>query len=219
MMLSDLFADTFVFTEAKQAFELKGSNMKHVIRTVSVLSILALFSASLASSSRLYIDDFDFDYSLDSLTSSADSYQGYSQAFDYDAGNDQADNVPAFLYFDAIQPDGNLRLYIATKDRFNTAVPAIQVTVPDGGTGIEDLKGDIGLLRNTAKNIETGLKLTFDDVDSGDMLSTFKVLMTDLGYQLSDSSDTSFKASLHDASYSVSCKKLGDGVQVIISGL
>lgn len=219
MMLSDLLPDTFVFIEVKRASKLKGSNMKNVILTLTALSIAALFSFSLATSSRIFVDDFDFDYSLDSLRTSASSYQGFSEGFDYDDANNQAENVPAYLYFDAVQPDGQLRLYISTSDRFNTDVPAIKVTVPDGAHSLSDLKGNIKLMTHSAKNIDTGLQVTFANTTPEDILSSYQTFMQNLNYQVSELSATGFEARLKDAAYTITVKEVGTSVQVMIKGL
>lgn len=219
MMSNDLLPDTFVFTEVRRASKLKGSNMKNAILTLAALSIAALFSFSLATSSRIYVDDFDFDYSLDSLTTSASSYQGFSEGFDYDSANNQAENVPAYLYFDAVQPDGQLRLYISTSNRFNTIVPAINVTVPDGSHSLSDLKGNIKLISHTAKNIDTGLQMTFANTTTKDILSSYQTFMENLNYKVSKLSATGFEVRLKDAAYRISVKEVGNNVQVVIKGL
>lgn len=193
--------------------------MKNTILTLAALSIVALSSFSLATSSRIYVDDFDFDYSLDSLRTSADSYQGFSEGFDYDDANDQAENVPAYLYFDAVQPDGQLRLYISTSNRFNTNVPAISVTVPDGSNSLSDLKGNIKLMTHSGKNIDTGLQMTFANTTTQDILSSYQTFMENLNYSVSELSTTGFEARLKDAAYIISVKEVGNSVQVLIQGL
>ena len=193
--------------------------MKNVFLTLSALSIAALFSFSLAITSKIYIDDFDFDYSLDSLTTTSNSYNGFSQAFDYDSANNQAENVPTYLHFDAVKPSGELRLYISTSNRFNTIVPTVNVTVPDAAHALSDLKGHLKLITHSVKNINTGLEMTFVNTTAQDILSYYQSVMQTLNYELSGLSESGFEAHLKDSAYAVSVEEVSGKVQVVIKGM
>lgn len=183
--------------------------------------LITSLSVALASSSQLYIDDIDFDFDLDSLETSADSYDGFSQAFDYNAEDNQAENVAVYVAFGTFLPSGELRVYVDTSNELNTTLPPATVTVPDGSSDIADLSGGIEVFTEAGKsNNDVGIKLTVASMNVDDVMAKYMDTLTGLDYAITPIAGSSkYTVSKKYANYIMSFKQAGSGVEVAINGM
>ena len=192
--------------------------------TLLLGSLLAIsLTVGLANSSQIYIDDLDFDYSLDSLITSADSYDGFSEAFNYNADDSQAEDVAVYIQFGSFHPSGELRIYVDSANELNSTLPVATAIVPNGSSSVDDLSGGFEVITETITNKDVGLKLkvagTAEDVMTNYMsnLTALEYAMTPMEASVAGRSD--YRVSKKYADYIFSFKQVGSLVEVAIKGM
>lgn len=187
------------------------------------LSLTAVLTVAMASTSQIYIDDLDFDYSLDSLVTSADSYDGYTQAFTYNGDDNQAENVAVYVQFGTFHPSGELRIYVGSANDLNSSLPVATAIVPDGSNDVEDLSGGFEVFTKAGEiNKDIGLKLSFSGESLEDVVSSYMDNLSALDYAVTPvqaAGTTSYAVSKKYANYLLSFKQAGASVEVNLKGM
>jgi len=187
------------------------------------LSLTAVLTVAMASTSQIYIDDLDFDYSLDSLVTSADSYDGYTQAFTYNGADNQAENVAVYVQFGTFHPSGELRIYVDSGNDLNSSLPVAMAIVPDGSNGVEDLSGGFEVFTKAGEvNKDVGLKLNVSGESLEDVVSSYMDNLSALDYAVTPvqaAGTTSYAVSKKYANYLLSFKQSGASVEVNLKGM
>jgi len=166
------------------------------MKYISALIVSLLVAVSFASPASIYIDDSRFDYSLDSLTTEADSYTGYSTTYDYDSEENIAIDVPVYVYFENPTVDGALRIHFATEDTFSTDTPVMFVSVPDDSDGL----GDISELDISANKTED-ISIAVADMNLNEVLDCYLTKFEELGYQVSQLENNNYSITLLNSTY------------------
>ncbi len=188
--------------------------------TLLLFSLLGLFlTVGMAGTSQIYIDDLDFDYSLDSLRTSADSYDGFSESFIYNSEDDQAENVPVYVYLGTFHPSGELRVYVDTSNELDTTLPMATAVVPDGSGEVSDLSGGFEVISEAVTNDDVGLKLKVAKASLDDVVSSYMDHLTALDYAVTPmQASGSYTVAKKYANYILSFKQSGSGVEVQLKG-
>ncbi len=197
-------------------------------RRMATLLLLSLLTTSLtvglAKSSQIYIDDLDFDYSLDSLITSADSYDGFTEAFNYNADDNQAEDVAVYVQLGSFHPSGELRIYVDSANELNTMLPVATAIVPDGSSSVADLSGGFEVITEAVTNKDVGLKLKVASSSVEDVMTNYMESLTALDYAVtpraaSVAGNSDYLVSKKYANYILSFKQDGNSVEVAIKGM
>lgn len=190
--------------------------MKNILVSLSAISLSAILAVSFAAPSQIYIDDLDFDYSLDALVSSAESYKGYSTVYDYNSDDNQAENVPVYIFFDTATVDGALRIQVDTEDIFDSEM-IVYATVPNGSNSVEELSAGIEVIEQNNKDV--GINLSIQDQSLEDVLAGYLGNFEALNYDISPLGNNLYQLSQLDSIYNVLFVQKADIIEIKIFGL
>jgi len=191
------------------------------VAVVLVISLLVTsLSVGLAKTSQVYIDDLDFDFSLDSLVTAADSYEGFSQSFSYNYEDEQSEGVPVYIALGSFLPSGELRIYIDSANELNSTLPVASAIVPDGSSSLDDLAGGFAVVTEAVTNDDVGLKLMVKGMGLDEVMGKYMDNLAALDYAVTPMSDSGkYTVSKKYANYILSFKQAGADVEVAIAGM
>lgn len=207
----------------KQQVFLSAPRLAMLLFVSLITTALSILTVGMASTSQIYIDDLDFDYSLDSLVTSADGYGGYSTAFNYNADDNQAEDVAVYVQIGTFHPSGELRIYIDSANELNSTLPVATAIVPDGSSSSADFSGGFEVITKAVTNDDVGLKLKVADMSLEDVTAKYMSKLAALEYAVTPTEaatgGSNYMVSKKYANYIFSFKQAGDAVEVAIKGM